>query len=81
MNILKKKKKKLENYLTTAFLVFCLIGFSLEAHRGGTMSLRVFFSLSTLVLAERNFNSAADLFSQYESGLEGWDWCRWCTLW
>lgn len=71
---------KNENYLTTAFLVFCLIGFSLDAHRGGTTSLSVFFSLSTLVLADGSFSSAAGIFSLYESGLEGWGWCRWCRL-
>ena len=31
--------------LTTAFLVFCLMGLSLEAHSGGRTSLRVFLSL------------------------------------
>ena len=31
--------------LTTALLVFCLIGLSLEAHNGGRTSLRVFLSL------------------------------------
>lgn len=49
--------KKYEQYLTTAFLVFCLIGFSLYAHSGGMMSLSVFFSLSTLGFATGSFNS------------------------
>lgn len=69
--------------LTTAFLVFCLIGFSLDAHRGGTMSRSVFFSLSMLGLAAGSFNSllwggwksAPDVFSLYESELEGRLWC------
>lgn len=79
---------KYEQYLTTAFLVFCLIGFSLDAHRGETMSLSVFF-LSTLGLAAGGFNSllwgswnsAAGIFSLYESELEGRLWCMWCWLW
>lgn len=77
-------KKKIDLNLTTAFLVFCLIGFSREAHRGGITSLSVFFGLSVLGLVEECFNSLSGggwnsnpgMFSLYESELERSWWCR-----
>lgn len=56
---MKQKKRRGKQHLTTAFLVFCLMGLRRDAHSGGTMSpsFFFFFSCSTVAVGGGGLNS------------------------